>query len=148
MDVLMKHGERTRGLCVSLLLAVATAATLGACSTDAVGVGECRDVEYARCEASVPCGVIEADEVKPCKRFYRDHCLHGIKGSDVPTANQHKECLALIKDAGERAQASLGMGGSGEPDGDACKIVAQPWDSEECAYLTKEDSSMGGSDEN
>src|SRR5690606_1028879 len=132
MDVLMKHGEHPRGLFASLLLALSLglpALSLGgACSTDAVGIGECRDVEYARCEASVACGVIDANEVEACKRFYRDHCLHGIRGDEVPTANQHKECLALIKNSGESASASLGMGGSGEPDEDACDVVAQPWE--------------------
>lgn len=118
--------------------------TLIGCSTDAVGVNECRDVEYARCEASVACGVISANEVDDCKRFYRDHCLHGMKGDKVPTADEHKECIKLIEDAGEAAAASLGMGGAGEPDEDACKIVAAPWKAEECAYLITDSSSMGG----
>lgn len=115
-----------------------------ACNTDAVGVNECRDVEYARCEASVACGVIEEDEVEECKRFYRDHCLHGMKGDEVPTADEHKECLDLIEDAGKAARTSLGMGGAGEPDERSCKIIAAPWKSEECAYLVRSSSSMGG----
>lgn len=116
------------------------------CSTKAVGINECRDVEYARCEASVACGVIEADEVDNCKRFYRDHCLHGMKGDEVPSADEHKDCIELIESAGEAAQASLGMGGASEPDEKACKLIAAPWKSEECAYLIAESSSMGGSE--
>lgn len=115
-----------------------------ACSTDAVGVNECRDVEYARCEASVACGVIEEDEVEECQRFYRDHCLHGMKGDEVPSADEHKECLELIEEAGKTAATSLGMGGAGEPNESACKIVAAPWKYEECAYLVRTTSSMGG----
>jgi hypothetical protein len=115
-----------------------------ACSTDAVGVNECRDVEYARCEASVACGVIKEEEVEECKRFYRDHCLHGMKGDEVPSADEHKECIELIEDAGKAARASLGMGGAGEPDESACKIIAAPWKSDECEYLVRESSSMGG----
>lgn len=117
-----------------------------ACSTEAVGISECRDVEYARCEASVACGVIASDEVNDCKRFYRDHCLHGMKGDEVPTADEHRECLELIEEAGKAAQASLGMGGASEPNEKACKVIAAPWKKDECAYLIAESSSMGGSE--
>lgn len=130
-------GRRTAGLLLTLF-------TLFGCSTDAVGVNECRDVEYARCEASVACGVISADEVDDCKRFYRDHCLHGMKGDEVPTADEHKDCIELIEEAGETAAASLGMGGAGEPDEASCKVIAAPWKSDECAYLIAESSPMGG----
>ncbi len=120
------------------------AVTVLGCSTDAVGVNECRDVEYARCEASVACGVIEEDEVDACKRFYRDHCLHGISGDKVPTADEHKACLELIEQAQATAEDSLGMGGAGEADESACEIIDKPWKSEECAYLSADSSSMGG----
>ena len=132
-------------LSLTLGLMALVGSSLGGCSTKAVGITECRDVEYARCEASVACGVIKADEVEECKRFYRDHCLHGISGEEVPTADDHKACLELIEDAGKRAEESLGMGGApGEPDEEACKIVGAPWKSPECSYLTETSSSMGG----
>jgi hypothetical protein len=101
-------------------------------------------VENARCEASVPCGIIEPDEVESCQMFYDDHCLHGISGDEEPSADQHKSCLDLIEEAGRMAQASLGMGGTGEADEAACGIVAAPWDEPECAYLSTSASSMGG----
>jgi hypothetical protein len=136
------HGPKLRrGQTAALFLGLLLVA---ACNTDAVGVNECRDVEYARCEASVACGVIEADEVDSCKRFYRDHCLHGMKGDKVPSADEHKDCLELIEEAGETAKTSLGMGGAAEPDEVACKIIAAPWKSEECAYLVEDSGSMGG----
>lgn len=135
--------RQRRATRLGLILLSASFATV-ACNTDAVGVNECRDVEYARCEASVACGIIEEDEVDSCRRFYRDHCLHGISGDKVPTADEHKACIELIEQAGEAANESLGMGGSGQPDDSACDIIDKPWKSEECAYLNADSSSMGG----
>src|SRR5690606_24451037 len=142
MEVLMDvpHlGDKARfGLGLSLVFA------LVGCSTKAVGINECRDVESARCEASVPCGVIDESEVEECKRFYDDHCLHGITGKETPSADEHRACLELIEDAGQAAAAALGMGGAFEADDASCEIVSAPWKQPECAYLVGEESSMGG----
>ena len=50
------------------------------CSTEAVAIKECREIEELRCEASVSCGIVAEDEVEGCKRFYKEQCLHGIAG--------------------------------------------------------------------
>jgi hypothetical protein len=121
---------------------------MAGCNTKAVGVSECREIESARCKASVPCGIIDEDEVEACVQFYDDHCLHGISGSDVPTADEQKTCLNLIEEAGETAKASLGMGGStAELDEAACAVISSPWKHSECAYLADGDEeALGGGD--
>jgi hypothetical protein len=108
---------------------------LMACNTKAVAIQECRDIEEARCEASVPCGVIEEEEVDACKRFYRDQCLHGISGPKAPTGEEQKLCLELINDA--KSDAATSMGGASQDDGytRACKTVSTPWEEPECAFL-------------
>ncbi len=117
---------------------------IGACNTKAVGIQECRDVEYARCTASVPCGVVEKGDVEACQRFYRDQCLHGISGPEVPTADEHQTCVDLIVNAGVDALQSLIDDPEGEPDETACRIVAAPWRRPECDYLNPEPKGAGG----
>ena len=73
-----------------------------ACSTGAVAVDECRDIQYARCEAALLCGFAEVssfDDVDECKRFYRDQCLHGIQNSKAPSKQEHAVCTDLLDSA-------------------------------------------------
>ncbi len=120
-----------------------------ACGTGVVGIEQCRAIEEARCEASAACGKI--DDVDACKRFYRDHCLHGLEGSK-PTDDQETDCVEAIRDAGrcaqsEGADASPASCEDGAPtklraDGDrkpfttVCAIVNRPWDSQACTFLS------------
>lgn len=71
----------------------------GSCGTDAVGVSECREVEEARCNAAVNCGYADVEE---CRRFYRDHCLHGVPLDQVD-AVQVDQCVAQLQSAGQCA---------------------------------------------
>jgi hypothetical protein len=76
------------------------------CGTDAVGVDECRDIEYARCEAARYCGLVEDTDkaAQACKRFYRDQCLHGMTSGERPGAPRVKDCVAVINAAGACAK--------------------------------------------
>lgn len=110
---------------------------LSACSTKAVAVQECREIESARCEASVPCGIVEEDGVEECQRFYRDQCLHGIAGPKAPTGDELKVCIELIETAQEAAEASMNLGGQSQEDSHAlaCEIISRPWDLPQCAFV-------------
>ena len=99
---------------MSMLRTGATAVTAAACSfglcqavscgTDAVGVDDCREIETARCEAAVHCsGELQVDDVDACKRYYRDHCLHGLGVSDAPGEPILNRCITAIETAGDCA---------------------------------------------
>jgi hypothetical protein len=67
------------------------------CSTQAVGVDECRTIESARCAAARSCGFSE-DQATACTEFYRDQCLHGIENSDdAPTEAQASACVKAVQ---------------------------------------------------
>ena len=124
------------------------------CTTSAVAIEQCREVEAARCESSVPCGVIEPDEVEACKRFYYDQCLHGIQGPEEPTAENQKHCVELIEDSGKAALAALlaaELAQTEEERNDAlkaqvqaCIVVAVPWNAKPCDFIKPEEKGMGG----
>ncbi len=122
-----------------------------ACGTGVVGIDQCREIEETRCEASAACGTV--DDVDACKRFYRDHCMHGIEGTK-PSDDQQSDCVAAIKAAGvcavdgkngpETAPASCPGGApttlyAGKPLATTCDIVKRPWDTEACSFLSASD---------
>ena len=75
------------------------------CGTKAVGIGECREIEDARCEAAAHCGEqIPVDDVEACKRFYRDQCLHGLAVKEEPSSSAVRDCVAAITSAGNCAR--------------------------------------------
>lgn len=142
-----------RSLSASLLSAAASFSivTASGCGTNAIGVDDCRDIEQARCEASVPCGFV--DDVKACRRYYRDHCLHGLLTK--PSAGAVAECVRVIDAAGQCASADAEAGLSDcdpavtEANGklrSACDVVAHPEFASECAFLLDEppDTGTGG----
>ena len=117
-------------------------ASSSGCGTDAKGVDDCRDIEQARCDVAPSCGILsDADQ---CRRYYRDHCLHGL-AVEAPPRNQVDECIGMLKRAGACAQAS----GSGTTLDDcpddvtrkailattACDLVQFPERAEECSFL-------------
>ena len=101
----------------SYLLAFAVVSGTG-CGTDAKDVDECRDIEQARCEAAKPCGLV--DDVDACKRFYRDHCLHGMV-VESPGRAQIDACVATIREAGEAME---------------CDTVLYPERTNACSFLS------------
>src|SRR5688572_30918766 len=96
------HGNvrpRQALLGASLLLLAGTLASglAGGCTSGAVAIAQCREIEYARCEAAVPCGVVT--DVDECKRFYRDQCLHGIAGPAAPTTSDESGFILVMTSA-------------------------------------------------
>jgi hypothetical protein len=122
---------------LSLISAVATAAAAG-CSTDAVGVEDCRDIEYARCEAASACGDVQ--DLDGCKRFYRDHCLHGLALEDEPGGTAVQSCVRSLKAVAACAPETAltecpGVTLSPSALLLACDVVRAPEDIEECRFL-------------
>jgi hypothetical protein len=111
------------------LTAVPTAAVAmwlagSACGTGAVGVGECRQIEAARCRQAVACGIsIEppyyssGTDVGACIRFYDTACLHGLTVAD-PGASAVNACVAAI----ESGDCTLVI----TPETGACAWLAPP----------------------
>lgn len=142
-----------RSLSATLLSAAASFSivTASGCGTNAIGVDDCRDIEQARCEASVPCGFV--DDVNACRRYYRDHCLHGLLTK--PSAGAVADCVRVIDAAGQCASADIESALSDcDPEvtesnrklRSACDVVAHPEYASECAFLLDEppDTGSGG----
>jgi hypothetical protein len=118
------------------------------CGTDAVGIEDCRDIERARCEAGVSCGLVK--DVEACKRFYRDHCLHGLALEDEPNRRSVENCAKSIRAAGECAK---GLGAEamlldcparpelrpGSTLTRACDLIAIPEETLDCDFLVPDD---------
>jgi hypothetical protein len=116
--------------------------TASGCGTSAVGVDDCRDIENARCEAGAPCGLL--DDVEACKRYYRDHCLHGL-ATAPPAGASVASCVQVIEAAGACAksdpEALLEDCEAGVPEArsglsTACDVVLHPERAAECSFLT------------
>jgi len=119
-----------------------------ACEPEPVGVDDCRAIENARCTAAVGCG-INAD-AESCRRFYRDHCLHGLAAAESPGGPQVDACVKAIELAGACAnddpEQSLGDCLAGDdgitPIGGSeletvCDVVRYPEQTRECAFLNE-----------
>lgn len=122
------------------------------CGSDAVGVDACRDIEAARCEAAQHCGFLD-ESVEQCQRFYRDHCLHGIKSGKEPGDIALDRCIGAIQKAGQCAKDGKAtlvdcQWGGETPLTTPCEVVQFPQDIEECGFLREEelDASVPGAD--
>lgn len=133
-----------RSLCAAVASAVTTFLVVhsSGCGTDAVGVDECRKIEEARCEAGVPCGVV--DDADACKRFYRDQCLHGMQNAEKPGDPAVNKCIATIKAAGRCAAAEVeNLADCPEPPTagttltKVCDVVLEPELVVECDFLVE-----------
>ncbi len=86
---------------LSLLSAAVGVVGLAACDTQAVGVEACRDIEYARCSAASHCPTtFKVTSPAACRRFYRDHCLHGLAIPTDPGPATVNPCVTAIKEIG------------------------------------------------
>jgi hypothetical protein len=122
---------------LSLSLGLAVAA-FGGCSADSIGIEDCRDIEFARCEAGHACGVVQ--DVEDCKRFYRDHCLHGLALEDEPSGTDVQSCVRSLKAVSAcTADTALAAcpGVTAQPSllALACDVVSAPEDIAECGFL-------------
>ena len=141
-----------RSLSASLLSAATTFSivTASGCGTSAIAVDDCRSIEYARCDAGVPCGLVS--DAAACKRYSRDHCLHGLLAK--PPGGAVGECVRVIREAGQCAaedpEATLSDCAVTEPRSgldSACDVVAYPEKADECSFLLTQppdDTSGGG----
>ena len=133
--------SRVRWLTASLVCgAYGLLAAAPGCGSDAVGVGECREIERARCEVGSACGLVS--DLDACRRFYRDHCLHGLSLEESPSKQRLDRCTNLIlalaacvKNLG--ADASYAECGLQVPATleKACGVVESPEQTEACAFL-------------
>ena len=116
------------------------------CGTDAVGVDECRDIEYARCEAARYCGLVDNTDkaVDACKRFYRDQCLHGMTSGERPGAPKVKDCIAAINSAalcakaGKTSMADCSLAkdaGYSAEIAEPCDVIRTPENVVSCDFL-------------
>jgi hypothetical protein len=97
------------------------------CGTDAVGVDDCRKIESARCEAAVHCeGSFDVADVDACKRYYRDHCLHGLRIADRPGSPVLNRCVVAINAAGDCAAEDADMMVAACANKDPKRLVDQP----------------------
>ena len=115
------------------------------CSTGAVGVDVCRDIEAQRCEliAGCPLHPIQTpQDVANCKLFYRDQCEYGLADGANPDGAAVASCkAALDASAACRAEPLSSCVGAPElhpdanPDQTGCDALALPQDLVACAFL-------------
>jgi hypothetical protein len=114
------------------------------CGTDAVGVEDCRQIEQARCDAGAACGLVK--DLDACKRFYRDHCLHGLAIEDSPGPTRVKACVTALTAAAECARINgpeAPIATCGDQIGrigvtalaSVCEVVSRPEQTEPCRFL-------------
>jgi hypothetical protein len=116
-------------LVVPVVLVALAPLGAGGCGTDAYGIGECKQIEEARCRAAAKCPEIplgnvyhaSGTDVDACIRFYDIACLHGLEVPD-PGAPSVSACV----------QAIQGLDGGGA----SCTVVEQPWTTKACAWLS------------
>ncbi len=113
-----------RGL-VALVFSVFAVAIYAACGSDATGIDACRQIETARCQNALGCGISlstppsVSDSVDGCISFYNDACLHGLEVSD-PGTPAVAACVKAIQTPGPTQ----------------CLTVQFPQTSLACAWLT------------
>jgi hypothetical protein len=129
---------------VRTLAAISVAAGLGlpavssGCSVDAVGIEDCRKIEFARCDAGKSCGLVS--DVAECKRFYRDYCLHGLSLEKSPSAGAVSACvrsLQAVQACGKGVALAECPNVTLSPTrlSQACDVLAAPEDIAECSFL-------------
>jgi hypothetical protein len=104
-------------------LAIALSVLAAGCSTDAVGVDVCKQIEEARCREAPACGIpleppyhTAGDDVGACIRYYDVACLHGLALASDPGTTAVNACVAAIQN-------------------DGCAVVAAPESDPACAWL-------------
>lgn len=144
----MRYARPTTLLGLMFVL-VAVAPT--SCNSKAVGIDECRRIEYARCEAAVHCPEnFDVDDVAACKRFYRDQCLHGLDRAKTPDKTDVTACVEVIDRLGSCAKKNgedslvtecSEVSSTLSKVDTVCELLKRPEAAPECAFITKADTS-------
>ena len=133
------------------ILAVAVTGWFGlsACDTSAVGVESCRQIEYARCNAAVHCpNIYTISDPTACRRFYRDHCLHGLPLAQDPGAAAVNPCVNAINAIATCAEEKGGTTALNQCDrpsnptaqelnstAPVCDLIRDPETISQCSFL-------------
>ena len=124
------------------------------CGPEPVAVDDCRAIENARCDSAVACGFVE--DAESCRRFYRDHCLHGLAAESSPGGQDVEDCVSAIQLAGACAaeddeqtvtECLDGDSGIAVVDSDVdtvCDVVRHPEGIRECEFLNPDGGAAGG----
>lgn len=115
-------------LLLTLAFVGAAAVVANGCSTGAIDVEGCKQIEEARCRQAPACNIpitppyfTTDGDVDACIRYYDTACLHGLVGGD-PGNSALDACVAAIQ------------GDSLAKDG--CAIVKEPQtDTVDCGWL-------------
>lgn len=142
--------RRFRSLKCEVAVAIGSGFGLPACDTGAVGVDSCRNIEYARCEAAAQCpDMFALKSVDACKRFYRDHCLHGLPLGSDPGPGIVNPCVTAINALGSCASQNEGTLGAQcdqrykQPytgTDTVCELIQNPQDIPACSFLVSSSS--------
>jgi hypothetical protein len=116
--------------------------TASGCGPDAVGVDECRQIEQARCEAGADCGLVK--DLDACKRFYRDHCLHGMTLEGAPRKTSVDRCVGAIRSVGTCGKTNTATADCSPISGVTtlsapCDAVDRPEDIPACSFLVEKE---------
>jgi hypothetical protein len=98
------------------------------------------------------------EDAENCRRFYRDHCLHGFAAPETPGGAVLDRCIRAIQLAGECAQDAADQSLASCLDGKTtitlingadietvCDMVRQPEQTEQCQFLSNQpEQSAGG----
>jgi hypothetical protein len=118
-----------------------------ACDTDAKGINDCREIEYARCSAARGCdyGVDSDEREEQCKRYVRDDCLHGLSTGVEPKRGLVDACVRVIRGAGDCARESGDQSaaeceeiGDTQREVSVCEVVEDPTLAFQCAWLLQD----------
>lgn len=149
---------RARRLSTALLGLSALAAAAAHCSSGAVGVEACREIESKKCEVAQGCHGVDLDEesdVEECKLFYHDQCMFGIAdGTADPDGILVEACLAAIDAAAScKGAETIGECGTRPTLASAaflgntpCEIILFPERLADCSFLADPEAEVGGAD--
>ena len=145
-------------LVTALFGLTALAATVVHCSSGAVGVEACRQIESKKCEVAKGCpgvGLDEDSDVEACKLFYHDQCMFGIAdGTADPDGILVEACLVAIDAAAScRGSETIGecptrptLTSASFLGNTPCEIILFPERLADCSFLADPEAEVGGAD--
>ena len=113
---------------LAVALGAAAAAVALACTTGAVGVAACKQIERARCNRLPSCSGIQSPDtpygspVDECIRYYDIDCLHGLAIAENPSSSEITACVDAINNG------DCGVVAKPQQAADACGWLVPPAD--------------------